>query len=65
MPKKLKYRKGRLIKNLAHLEICLKHGTWIYMRNIPKHPRVIEAMTLWTVKRFIESKNLWEAELNL
>ena len=64
MPKKLKYRKGRLIRNLAHLEICLNYGTWIYMRDRPKHPKVIEAMTIWTVKRFIEGNALHEAIFN-
>jgi len=65
MPKKLKYKKGRLIRNLAHLEICLNHGTWIYLFGRPKHPRVIECMTLGTLRYFIKLRGLWEAELNL
>lgn len=64
MPKKLKYKKGMLIGTLAHLEMCLNSGEWIYLRDTPKHPKVIEAMTIWTVKRFIEGKSLREAILN-
>ncbi len=64
MSKKLKYRKGRMIRNLGHLEICLQFGNWIYLWNRPKHPRVIECMTLGTLKYFIDKKGLWEAILN-
>ena len=65
MIKKLKYRKGRVINSLAHLEVCLKYRDWIYMHGRPKHPRVIECMTLVTLKYFIHRKSLYEAILNL
>ena len=64
MPKKLKYRKGRLIRSLAHLEIVLEYNAWIYLRDTPKHPKVIERMTLWTLKRFIKADAMYEVILN-
>lgn len=64
MPKKLKYRKGRLIESLAQLELYLNWDHWIYLRDTPKHQRVIECMTLDTINRFIRGKALWQAILN-
>lgn len=62
--KGLKYRKGIRITSIGELVAMLKAGKWIYLRDRPKHPSFLLSMTLWTIIRFIDSRSLYEAEVN-
>ena len=57
MAKPHKFRPGASIKTLAELELCLYERRWIYMWQTPKHPRVIECMTIGTIRFFMAGKS--------
>ncbi len=62
--KRKKYQTSYLITNLGDLAFLLDQGDWIYIRDRPKHPRVIENMSIVTLKMLISKKVLRKAILN-
>ncbi len=62
--KRKKYHPSYLITNLGDLAFLLDQGDWIYIRDRPKHPRVIENMSIITLKMLISKKVLRKAILN-
>ena len=55
-----KYKKGRYL-GLTDLLEELGKRRWVYLRDIPKHPTVIENMTLLTICGFIHRKMFYRA----
>lgn len=64
MKKKLKYKKGRKIGNMAHFELHHKFNGWVFLRNKPIHPSFLSSMTYRTINGFIQHGLLYEAQLN-
>ena len=55
-----KYIKGRDLSLLELIE-ALRRGQYVYLRDIPKHPAVIEQMTFATILKFVRSKMFYRA----
>ena len=45
-----KYRQGEGFESLQALVSWLETGGWVYLYGTPKHPRVMENMTLFTLR---------------
>ena len=55
-----RYIKGRDLTLLELIE-ALRRRQWVYLRDIPKHPAVIEHMTFVTILKFAEAKMFYRA----
>ena len=69
MPRQLKYNVGRQVVNIIDLLDCMNHDTWFYIGNIghtgrPKHPQIINNMSLHTIRGFLRRGSLHVADLN-
>jgi len=61
MPKSLKYLKGNKITSIEELLALLELGRWVYWGSRPKHPSVIENISIATVKAALRAEMLYEA----
>ncbi len=61
---KRKYKPGALITYLGEIPVCVQKNIWIYLHGVPKHPMIIENMSLGTVYRYIVKGMLRRADLN-
>jgi len=53
MSKKRKFRPGERLWSMWGLECAIRDGNWIYLRDKPKHPSILENMTFATLQGFI------------
>lgn len=58
---KNKYRKGYIIFGIDTLEVYLKKGQWVYLRDKVVHPSIILHMTFNTVIGFLDTRLICEA----
>ncbi len=58
------YREGRLYCFPAELIEDLRNGRWVMYRGVPKHPAVLESMTLHTVMSGMACGNIRKAVKN-
>lgn len=50
MPRARVFRPGRPIEGLMDLVQCIEDGCWIYWQGRPKHPAVMAALQLSTLR---------------
>ena len=62
MARKRKYEQGVPIRTLDELQWALNTRCWFWLRGRPKHPAIIESMTLRTLLAFIRSSVLFLAK---
>jgi len=62
--RKNKYKPGPVINNVETVIKMINLSSWIYLFGRPKHPTIIDSMTLRTVRGFIKHKQLRIALLN-
>lgn len=55
------FEKGKPIKNLHELVLWLECDSWVYLRNVPKHPSILESMTLRTLRMFVRGGMVFRA----
>ena len=55
-----KYIKGRDLTLLELIEV-LRRREYVYLRNIPKHPAVIEQMRFITILKFARARMFYRA----
>ncbi|MBW2596742.1 MAG: hypothetical protein JRC93_12395 [Deltaproteobacteria bacterium] len=59
--KKRKYVKGKAIKNIETLLGHLNKKRWVFWRDRPMHPILLENMTLATLRRAVKRKIIYRA----